>query len=86
MHCSRSLCSSKLSLMVLLSLTQLSLKMMNLYSIRKIDLPPNVMNVMKSCPFCYQACRVRLTMKAFVDVDYVGGIVPQGQNHAMLYS
>ena len=71
---------------MLLSLNQLSLKMMNLYSIRKIDLPPNVMNVMKSCPFCYQAPRLGLTMRAFVDVDYVGGIVPQGQDHAMLYS
>ena len=86
MHCSRSLCSSRLSLTVLLSLTQLSLKMMNLYSISKIDLPPNVMNVMKSRPFCYQARRVGLTMRAFVNVDYICGIVPQGQNHAMLYS
>ena len=86
MHCSRSLCSSRLSLTVLLSLTQLSLKMMNLYLISKIDLSSNVMNVMKSRPFCHQACRVGLTMKAFIDVDYVCGIVPQGQNHAKLYS
>ena len=60
--------------------------MMNLNLIRKIDLPPNVMNVMKSCPLCYQACRVGLTMRAFVDVDHVGGIVPQDQDYAMLYS
>ena len=49
MHCSKSLCSSRLSLTVLLSLNQLSLKMMNLNLLRKVDLPPNVINDLKSC-------------------------------------
>ena len=77
MHCSRSVCSLRLSLMVLLPLNQLSLKMMNLNLIRKIDLSHNAMNVMKSCPLCCQACRVGLTMRAFVNCDPVGDSVTQ---------
>ena len=58
-------------------LNQLSLKMMNLNLIRKNDLPPKVMNVMKSFPLCFQAYKVGLTMREFVNYDPVGDSVTQ---------
>ena len=77
MHCSRSLCSSRLSLTVLLSLNQLSLKIMNLNLLRKVDLRLKWWMSWRVAPLCYQACRVGLNMKAIVDTDPVGDSITQ---------
>ena len=77
MHCSRSLCSSRLSLTVLLSLNQLVPKMMNLILLRKVDLSLMWWILWKVAPLCYQAYRLGLNMKAFADFDRISGSVAQ---------